>query len=263
MRMLAVALVAVSAVALSACSQEPPTKMPDVVGKRLDEARSDVKRAGVDDDIEIVGGGVLGILNESNWTVCSQIPEAGTSATVAPRLSVERKCDSDSMEATPPNSGTSSPSSTGASDVPTVPRYGDTVPYMAYPTRGEPISLSVTVSAPTKFTPRDRSSATQAENVFFTVRIKNTGKETFQLGLDYAISGLNPEDPQLDEMSGHGVEGDQIFGDDQLKGNGGGAAVKPGRTLTYQVGFSVADSKDVTFKMRPYGLGGDSIYWTR
>lgn len=67
--------------------------MPDVVGKKLDVAKSDVARAGIDEDVEVVGGGLLGIVVESNWTVCSQVPPSGGPITGSPRLTVDRSCE--------------------------------------------------------------------------------------------------------------------------------------------------------------------------
>mgnify|MGYP002079427557 FL=1 len=91
---------------LAGCgSSEKPT-MPDVQGQQLDVALSDIKRAGIDDEAEIVGGGLLGVLDESNWQVCSQSPGPGQSVTVQPRLTVDRACSDDEPE---PGVSTSSP----------------------------------------------------------------------------------------------------------------------------------------------------------
>ena len=51
--------------------------MPDVVGKQLDVALSDIERGGIDDEVEVLGGGTFGVVDESNWMVCEQLPEAG------------------------------------------------------------------------------------------------------------------------------------------------------------------------------------------
>ena len=51
----------------------------------------------------IVGGGVLGVVDESNWTVCTQEPPAGDTIEDAPRLVVDRDCpaaESDTEEPT-------------------------------------------------------------------------------------------------------------------------------------------------------------------
>lgn len=52
------------------------TVVPDVVGDRLDEAAVRLGDAGLGYDT--VGGGVAGIVNETNWTVCDATPPAGT-----------------------------------------------------------------------------------------------------------------------------------------------------------------------------------------
>lgn len=86
---LATALVVITA----GCDSESAAPvMPDVVGKQLDVALSDIKRAGLDDEPEILGGGVFGILDESNWQVCEQLPAAGESPDGKPRLTVDREC---------------------------------------------------------------------------------------------------------------------------------------------------------------------------
>ena len=69
--------------------------MPDVTGKRLDVAQSDIERAGFSDDLDVVGGGLFGIVDESNWEVCEQTPAPGEPMTEAPRLVVERDCNKD------------------------------------------------------------------------------------------------------------------------------------------------------------------------
>lgn len=96
MRRIAVMSVAVAVVMpLVGCSSDTSVTMPDVVGKRLDIALSDVERAGFDDEVEVLGGGSFGVIDESNWTVCSQEPREGDLVSVAPRISVDRTCDSD------------------------------------------------------------------------------------------------------------------------------------------------------------------------
>lgn len=79
-------------VARSCDGQPSGPVMPEVVGARLDRARSDITRAGYDGKIEILGGGLGGVLVESNWTVCEQLPPAGQVVQQLPRLVVDRKC---------------------------------------------------------------------------------------------------------------------------------------------------------------------------
>jgi hypothetical protein len=90
---------AILALALMGCGSGEPSAMPDVTGKQLDVAKSDIERAGHGGDIEIVGGGLFGVVNESNWTVCEQTPAGGADIS-NPRLVVEREC-ADANNATP------------------------------------------------------------------------------------------------------------------------------------------------------------------
>lgn len=89
-----VAAGAVLLFALTACGSSEPTVMPDVVGLQLDVAKSDIDRAGFGGEVEIIGGGLFGVIDEGNWVVCEQDPAAGASI-AAPRLVVERECVTD------------------------------------------------------------------------------------------------------------------------------------------------------------------------
>lgn len=51
------------------------TAVPALVGERLDVAKDRLDRAGFDPDVE--GGGVLGIVKDSNWQVVTQDPGPG------------------------------------------------------------------------------------------------------------------------------------------------------------------------------------------
>lgn len=51
------------------------TAVPPLVGERLDVARDRLDRAGFDPDVE--GGGVFGIVRDSNWQVVTQNPGPG------------------------------------------------------------------------------------------------------------------------------------------------------------------------------------------
>lgn len=66
---------------------------PSVTGLRLDIALSDFDALGVGEgDIEIVGGGTLGILDESNWVICEQQPAANAPLEEPFRFIVDRTC---------------------------------------------------------------------------------------------------------------------------------------------------------------------------
>ena len=78
--------------ALAGCGSDQGMVMPDVTGKKLDVALSEIESAGFSDDVDISGGGILGIVIKSNWQVCEQSPAAGESLKDAPRLTVDRSC---------------------------------------------------------------------------------------------------------------------------------------------------------------------------
>lgn len=77
--------------------------MPDVTGQKLDVALADIKGAGFEDEVEVVGGGTFGVIDESNWTVCKQTPAAGKAITTAPRVEVDRSCPDDALKPTEPD----------------------------------------------------------------------------------------------------------------------------------------------------------------
>lgn len=112
------------ALIFSGCSSETePAVMPDVVGRTLDVAESDIERAGYTKSVEVLGGGMFGVLDESNWEVCEQLPAAGSIIDVEPRLTVDRSCGGDeskpsaepteeeSSEPEPPTDESSAPES--------------------------------------------------------------------------------------------------------------------------------------------------------
>lgn len=74
--------------------------MPDVTGQQLDVALGEIKEAGFEDDVEVTGGGTFGIVDESNWTVCEQSPQAGDPVQEAPQLTVDRSCDDSATDST-------------------------------------------------------------------------------------------------------------------------------------------------------------------
>jgi len=78
--------------ALTACGSGEDSEMPDVVGSPLDTAKSDIERAGYGSDLEVLGGGLFGIVDDSAWIVCEQLPAAGEAITKQPRLTVDRSC---------------------------------------------------------------------------------------------------------------------------------------------------------------------------
>jgi hypothetical protein len=49
---------------LTACGSGEDSEMPDVVGSPLDTAKSDIERAGYGSDLEVLGGGLFGIVDD-------------------------------------------------------------------------------------------------------------------------------------------------------------------------------------------------------
>ena len=128
-------------VGLGGCSSDQETAatvMPTVQGLRLDVALSDIKRAGFGDDVEVVGGGVFGVVVESNWMVCEQSPAAGQALT-GPRLTVDRSCDGTSESDNPPaeNSQSEQPSETSVQE----PMTQDNLPVTTLPIADETITV--------------------------------------------------------------------------------------------------------------------------
>lgn len=120
MRVLRAAAAFILLLGLFGCGGSQPPVMPTVVGQKLDVALSDVKRAGFSNDVEVLGGGVLGIIDKSNWTVCEQEPAAGQAIADTPRLKVDRACgDTTSSAATPSGVPAPSPSGTTPATPPT------------------------------------------------------------------------------------------------------------------------------------------------
>jgi hypothetical protein len=87
--------------------------MPDVTGKKLDVAKSAIKDAGFEDEVKVDGGGVFGVVDESNWEVCEQAPGPGKAVSDAARLTVDRSCGDDAEPSdTPEPTETPEPSDT-------------------------------------------------------------------------------------------------------------------------------------------------------
>jgi hypothetical protein len=119
-----VALFTLFLVTISACGGSASELTPKLAGKRLDVAKSDLRAAGIEsENVEVVGGGTFGALDESNWLVCDQEPEAGVEISDNPRLLIERECGpGDTFEAVasspPPAGPESEPASPAAQPSP-------------------------------------------------------------------------------------------------------------------------------------------------
>ncbi len=118
---LLIAVVAVVATAgLAGCGGDKATTMPDVTGKTLDDAKSAIKDAGYGDEVKVGGGGLFGVVVESNWEVCAQNPAAGTTVAGKPTLTVARSCvdgkSSEEPETTPSETAPTTPEETAPAE---------------------------------------------------------------------------------------------------------------------------------------------------
>lgn len=95
---------------LAACGPHKDAVMPDVTGKRLDVAKNDIKHAGVEVKVKVVGGGLLGVIVDSDWEVCDQSPAPGQAVSGAPQLTVGRSCDDGATASDSPSASASTPS---------------------------------------------------------------------------------------------------------------------------------------------------------
>src|SRR3954453_10777504 len=93
MRALCLAVASAILLGFAACGSDKNAVMPDVTAKKLDVAKSAIKDAGFEDEVKVDGGGVFGVIDESNWEVGDQSPAAGEAVSDAPRLTVDRSCD--------------------------------------------------------------------------------------------------------------------------------------------------------------------------
>jgi hypothetical protein len=58
-------------------------------------AQTAIQDSGFDDDVDVDGGGLFGVIEEANWVVCEQSPAAGEPLTDASHLVVDRSCGED------------------------------------------------------------------------------------------------------------------------------------------------------------------------
>lgn len=110
MRALRWAVALLFVLGLAACGPHKDVVMPDVTGKRLDVAKNDIKQAGVEDKVKVVGGGLLGVIVDSDWEVCDQSPAPGQAVSGAPQLTVDRSCDNSATASASPSASASPPS---------------------------------------------------------------------------------------------------------------------------------------------------------
>lgn len=260
---LRLAVVFVLGFGLAGCgSNEGDPVMPDVLGQRLDVALSDIVRAGFTEEVEILGGGVFGVVDKSNWVVCGQLPAADEAVTTAPRLTVDRSCGDDAPEQTESPTEVEGGATPTPSETPMETdwngnqiqfKFGQAAPFTSTAGSLPNTPLTFTVSAPTAFTPADPSDATQAATVYFTVTIKNeSDAETWDP--DFVFSKAISGDTDGDE-----IHDGEINGTYDLNG----VEIPPGQSVTFKDGWSVVSADDVRYELDIDGLAGYTIYFTK
>jgi hypothetical protein len=149
----------------------------------LDIALSDIKRAGFEDEVEVVGGGAFGVVDESAWTVCEQEPAAGSTIGSAPRLVVDRTCDTGdsptgSDEETAPEKGVAKPNRKAA-DKPKAEKAAPVETFVMPPLVGANL--------------QDAQDMLQSLNSYLMTQTDATGMERFQvLDSGWKVCGQRP-----------------------------------------------------------------------
>ena len=250
-----------------ACGQgsEQTAVMPDVTGRKLDVALRDIKNAGVDEDVDVDGGGMFGIIDKPNWTVCVQNPPAGQAVSAAPRLQVDRSC-TDAGPAGSTTTAVTSTTSTTLEQRKSGTPFGQNVDVKVRSSTKPGWTLSISVAAPVPFKPSDPADAKHTTNIYFTVTITNTSPDPYDpsSAIGEALCGLGRIDPSLDHLAGKGTKGDPIY--DSKSGVSSldiPKEIAPGQSITFKDGFSVPCGDDVTYKLRPAGLASDTLFFQR
>lgn len=266
------------ALMLTGCSESAPPVMPDVVGKQLDVALSDVKRAGFSREVEVVGGGVLGVIDESNWTVCEQVPAAGDLID-KPRVVVDRECGDATPAPSPsptaearqspapiPSTEASAPATPESASCVTTKlswdetcKFGQTAIYADTVRSGE-VKLEITVGAPVEFELSDDYHIVYdlppgRVNVYFPITIKNLSPEINSDDIMIHTQATNAQQGEHDgirEVSDGEVEGFPSF-----KG------LANGQSVSVKEGWSMETLDGVEYTIRIDGLAGYSVTFTR
>lgn len=181
MRRLAVLPLLAVALPFTACSSDPAT-MPDVVGKQLDIAISDVERAGFDEEVEVLGGGAFGIVDESNWIVCSQEPADGATISAAPRITVDRSCDSG--DALDPESSSEETSEDDVEEAEEPTATAEPKPVKKKKNKPQAVADTFVMPALVGMNLQRAQNQLQARGSFILTQTDGTGEGRFQM-LDY------------------------------------------------------------------------------
>lgn len=285
MRALHAAVTIIVLMGLAACGGSKPPVMPDVVSRNLDVALSDIERAGFSKDVEVLGGGVLGIIDKGNWVVCEQEPAAGQAIEAKPRLKVDRACggatpapaETNTVAATPAPQTTPtalpSPTTPSASPTPTGNpmicetgpfeepcKFGQTAIYSDHVRSGD-VKLEITVGAPVEFTlSKDAIIAYDLPphpvNVYFPITVKNIapGEPHGTSVLSQATNAQQGPYDGIREVSDGDVESFALGGVGQLR---------TGESLTVKEGWSMTTLEGVEYRLAIDGLAGYTVEFTR
>lgn len=79
--------VTVTAAATARVPEDGVVRVPDVAEQPLDAARDALEGAGL--EVDVRGGGLLGVVDESNWQVVRQSPAEGTEARAGDTVTVD------------------------------------------------------------------------------------------------------------------------------------------------------------------------------
>ncbi|MGZ4269282.1 MAG: PASTA domain-containing protein [Solirubrobacteraceae bacterium] len=72
---------------LTVAARPTGTEVPTLVGERLDRALDELQRAGLKGDVQ--GGGLFGVLDETNWVVSGQNPSPGARVSQGDTVTVQ------------------------------------------------------------------------------------------------------------------------------------------------------------------------------
>ena len=110
-------------------------------------------------------------------------------------------------------------------------------------------SLAITVSAPTSFEPSDSAFPAEdaAAHVLFEVTIANGSEEPYEPLLISSLQSGSAEAAEVFDTA-NGLDGPPT------------TTVLPGREVTFNIGFGVADPEDLVLQLTPGFLYDEAIY---
>jgi len=160
----------------------PVVTIPDFTGVRLDVAISDMGALDVkEDDIEIVGGGAFGAVDETNWFICEQTPIGLTELIPPYRFIIDRSCDTE---------GVAQPQSEQSTEEPGTDEAATTDDNSTTPVPDSPIVFRASVSVDITDMRKDLNDLNRAIKDDSVFRIlSNVAEISFNLG---QLGAANP-----------------------------------------------------------------------